>query len=92
VVRTGKAGAGGAKASQPSFEEALAKLESIVEAMETEELPLESLLSQFEEGTKLARLCQSKLADAELKIQRLEQDADGAVSAAPATDLEAPAT
>ena len=65
-----------AKASDLPFEQALGKLEAIVEAMETEDLPLESLLAKYEEGTQLARNCQEKLAEAELKIQLLEKNAD----------------
>jgi len=60
-----------------AFEEALKKLEGIVESMESEELPLETLLARFEEGTRLAKLCQSKLTEAELKIQQLETNASG---------------
>jgi len=59
------------------FEEALKKLEGIVEAMESEELPLETLLRKYEEGTRLARICQEKLAEAEVKIQQLEKSAGG---------------
>ena len=59
------------------FEEALKKLESIVEAMEAEDLPLESLLARYEEGTRLAKICQDKLAEADLKIQQLEKTAAG---------------
>jgi exodeoxyribonuclease VII small subunit len=66
-----------AKAAGIPFEEALKKLETIVEAMESEELPLESLMAKYEEGTKLAKTCQEKLAEAELKIQRLEKTASG---------------
>ena len=62
-----------AKAASLPFEEALKKLETIVAAMESEELPLESLLAKYEEGTRLARTCQEKLAEAELKIQQLEK-------------------
>jgi exodeoxyribonuclease VII small subunit len=65
------------RAEDLPFEEALAKLEAIVEAMETEELPLESLLARFEEGTRLARRCQNRLAEAELKIQQLERNNAG---------------
>jgi exodeoxyribonuclease VII small subunit len=65
------------------FEEALKRLESIVDSMETEDLPLEMLLSRFEEGTRLAQVCQAKLADAELKIQRLEKDAAGNLALKP---------
>ena len=60
-----------------AFEEALKKLEGIVESMESEELPLETLLARFEEGTRLAKICQSKLTEAELKIQQLESRAAG---------------
>jgi exodeoxyribonuclease VII small subunit len=59
------------------FEDALKKLEGIVEAMEAGELPLETLLARFEEGTRLARHCQAKLTEAELKIQKLEKNAAG---------------
>ena len=45
--------------------------------MESEELPLEELLSKFEEGTRLAKVCQAKLAEAELKIKQLEKTVGG---------------
>jgi exodeoxyribonuclease VII small subunit len=66
-----------AKTAGLSFEEGLQKLEAIVEAMESQDLPLESLLTKYEEGTRLAKACQEKLAEAELKIQQLEQNAAG---------------
>jgi len=66
-----------AKGGNLPFEEALKKLESIVEAMEAEDLPLESLLARYEEGTRLAKICQDKLAEADLKIQQLEKTAAG---------------
>ena len=59
------------------FEEALKRLETVVETMEEEELPLEMLLDRFEEGTRLARRCQEKLAQAEVRIQKLEKDSGG---------------
>ena len=67
-----------------SFEEALKKLEGIVESMESDELPLETLLARFEEGTRLAKICQSKLTEAELKIQQLERNASGELTLKPA--------
>jgi len=66
-----------------SFEEALKKLEAIVEAMESEELPLETLLARYEEGTQLAKICQERLADADLKIQQLEKNAAGEMKLKP---------
>ena len=72
------------KAAVP-FEEALQKLESIVEAMESGDLPLESLIARYEEGVKLAKVCQEKLAEAELKIQQLEKTAAGELKLKPLT-------
>ena len=71
-----------AKASVP-FEEALKKLEAIVDAMDSGDLPLEGLLAKYEEGMKLAKVCQEKLAEAELKIQQLEKDAAGEMTLKP---------
>ncbi len=72
-----------AKAGGLPFEEALKKLETIVATMESEDLPLEALLSKYEEGTRLARACQEKLAEAELKIQQLEKTAAGEMKLKP---------
>lgn len=74
-----------AKAASLPFEEALKKLETIVTAMEAEDLPLETLLAKYEEGTRLARVCQEKLAEAEVKIQQLEKTAAGEIKLKPVT-------
>jgi len=70
-------------AKSPPFEEALKKLEGIVEAMESDDLPLETLIARYEEGTRLAKVCQEKLAEAELKIQQLEKNAAGEIKLKP---------
>jgi len=75
-----------------SFEEALKKLEGIVESMESDELPLETLLARFEEGTRLAKVCQSKLTEAELKIQELEANTSGELTLKPASLADTAAT
>ena len=72
-----------AKATALSFEDALKKLEAIVDTMESEDLPLETLIKRYEEGVKLAQACQAKLAEAELKIQQLEQTAAGELKLKP---------
>jgi len=82
MSKSGKA-ADATKTENLPFEEALKRLESIVESMESGELPLDSLLSRFEEGTRLAKACQAKLADAELKIQKLEKTGSGETVAKP---------
>jgi exodeoxyribonuclease VII small subunit len=77
-----------AKAVSLPFEDALKKLETIVSAMEGEDLPLETLLAKYEEGTRLAKACQEKLAEAELKIQQLEKTAAGELKLKPLASSE----
>ena len=59
-----------------SFESALAKLEAIVESMESGEVPLAELLAKFEEGNKLLKHCEARLKEAELKIEQLKKERD----------------
>lgn len=70
-------------AANPSFEEALKQLEAVVDAMETDDLPLETLLAKYEAGAKLVKICQEKLAEAEVKIQQLEKSAAGELKLTP---------
>lgn len=74
-----------AAAADITFEAAAEKLESIVEAMESEELPLEKLLVQYEEGTKLVKICESKLQAAEKRITQLEENLEGELASRPVT-------
>jgi exodeoxyribonuclease VII small subunit len=53
----------------PSFEEALSGLETIVEAMEHEQLPLEELVAHYEKGSKLLERCESFLQSARERIE-----------------------
>ena len=76
-------GAGSNPATVLPFEEALKKLENIVEAMEADDLPLETLLAKYEEGSKLAKICREKLSEAELKIQQLEKNTAGEMKLKP---------
>lgn len=63
-----------------SFEDALARLEAIVESMESGDVPLADLLARFEQGTKLLKVCEARLKEAELKIEQLKKQKDGTVS------------
>jgi exodeoxyribonuclease VII small subunit len=71
------------KFAKLSFEAALARLESVVDAMEQGETPLADLLAKYEEGAKLLRLCEARLKDAEMKIEKLKKMKDGSVSLEP---------
>ena len=74
-------------AKEVPFEEALKKLESIVEQMESGELPLETMTARFEEGVRLVKTCQQRLEEAELKISKLEKDASGTPTLSAAEEL-----
>ena len=65
------------KPAKLAFEAALAKLESIVESMESGQVPLAELLAKFEEGSKLLKVCEARLKDAEMKIEQLKKAKDG---------------
>jgi len=82
--------AGDAARGSLPFEEALKKLEGIVDAMEADDLPMETLLARYEEGARLVKICQEKLAEAEVKIQQLEKTAAGELKLKPfESDMEA---
>lgn len=66
------------KITEPSFEEALAELESLVEELEQGDLTLESSLKSFERGVQLTRTCQQALKEAEQKIQILSAPSENA--------------
>jgi len=59
----------GESADGPSFEDALAGLEAIVESMEHEQLPLEELVAQYEKGSKLLERCETVLQSARERIE-----------------------
>lgn len=61
-----------------SFEEAMARLEEIVTAMEQGEVPLEQSLALFTEGTTLLKQCTSLLDKAEQQVTNLTRGGDGA--------------
>jgi exodeoxyribonuclease VII small subunit len=65
------------KEAKLSFEAALSRLETIVESMETGEVPLAELLAKFEEGNKLLKHCECRLKEAELKIEQLKKERGG---------------
>jgi len=62
---------------EPRFEESFERLESIVEEMERGELPLEDLLTRFEEGVALVRQCRSFLKQAQLRVEQYVEQKDG---------------
>jgi exodeoxyribonuclease VII small subunit len=69
--------------SEVKFEECLTRLEQIVGALETGNLPLEESLKVFEEGITLARRCARYLEDAERRVELLVKDDAGETTTRP---------
>jgi exodeoxyribonuclease VII small subunit len=63
-----------------SFEDAMARLDAIVAKLEEDKLPLDEMLSRYEEGIALARYCGEKLEAAEQKVRLIARKADGSVT------------
>jgi exodeoxyribonuclease VII small subunit len=64
------------KTSEAPFEESLARLEAIVEEMESGKLSLDQMMAHFEEGAALVKVCGGKLTEVEKKIELLIQKGD----------------
>ena len=69
------------KKKPPSFEQALERLEGIVEAIEHGKIGLEESIAKYEEGMGLIQHCRKILAEAELKIQKLQAASSGELEA-----------
>jgi exodeoxyribonuclease VII small subunit len=63
--------------SEKKFEEAMKRLENIVESLERGDLSLEDSLKIFEEGMKLLHFCSKKLEEAEEKVTLLIKESGG---------------
>ena len=60
-----------------NLEKALQNLETIVEELESGDLPLDKAMKKFEDGIKLTRNCQAALKDAEQKVEILLKSVGG---------------
>ncbi|MCC6476064.1 exodeoxyribonuclease VII small subunit [bacterium] len=54
-----------------SFEQALERLQELVESLEAGDVSLEHSVGAFEEGQKLVQFCQAKLKEAETSLKKL---------------------
>lgn len=66
-----------------SFEDALAELEKIVRGLEGGQLKLEEAITQYERGAALRRHCESKLAEADARVQAIVARSDGTLGLKP---------
>ena len=73
-----------AEIARMSFETALKELEAIVAQLERGEVELEKSIAMYERGAALKAHCEARLKEAQLKVEKIVVDADGAISAEPA--------
>lgn len=75
---------------EPTFEQAQAELEQIVERLERGQTPLDEALALWERGEELYALCRAKLDTAQGRVEELARRAEGARPPADATDPSQP--
>ncbi len=62
------------KKQELRFEEAMENLETIISRMETERIPLDDLLKDYEEGTQLLKLCRERIETARARIDQINKE------------------
>ena len=60
-----------------SFEDAMESLDSIVSSLEGERLPLEEMVTAYERGMKLLRVCRTRIDSARQRVELITADLEG---------------
>lgn len=68
---------------KPDFEKSLARLEEVVQKLESPQLSLDEAMKLFAEGVGLSKECQKQLEEAEGRVEILLKKADGKMVAEP---------
>lgn len=87
--RTASPSDAGPDEAPPAFEDALAQLEALVEEMESDQVPLEDLICKYEEGTRLHRICEKRLDEAQGRIEIIRKKRNGETVLEPFGDAAA---
>ena len=58
-----------------TFEQAIEELENIINRLEEGDVPLDETIKLYEKGSELKDFCEKKLQSAEVKIQKINQEA-----------------
>jgi exodeoxyribonuclease VII small subunit len=72
--------------AKQTFENAMKRLEGLVQELESGDLTLDEALKKFQEGIKLSKFCSKKLDEAEEKVSILLRDEEGVVRSEPFQD------
>lgn len=75
-----------------SYEEAMARLEEVVSALEEGRLPLDKLVDGYEEGMQLLKQCRHQIEVARVRIEKVSADAEGRATLVPFDPAAEPAT
>ncbi len=70
------------------FEEALGRLEVLIQGMDSEKMPLDDLIKNYEDGITLYRICEKRLDDAQGRIDMIRKRQNGAVSLDSFSEIE----
>ncbi|MDF1823065.1 MAG: exodeoxyribonuclease VII small subunit [Verrucomicrobiales bacterium] len=73
----------------PAFEDALSQLEELVREMESDQMPLEELIKNYEKGTRLFKVCEKRLDEAQGRIEIIRKNRSGQGVVEPFGDQEA---
>ncbi len=71
-----------------SFEDAMKELESVVNRLESGDVPLDDSIKLYERGAALKAHCQKKLAEAEEKVAQITLDGDGTPTGTAPVDIK----
>lgn len=62
-----------------TFEQAAKELEDIVRKLESGQIDLENAIKDYERGNELRKICEKKLSEAKLKVEKIIKNQDGTV-------------
>lgn len=65
------------KEDEPSFEQAMERLDEIVSSMEGERMSLEDMVRSYEEGVRLLRVCRGRIDTAKRRVEMITADLEG---------------
>ncbi|MBX7208940.1 MAG: exodeoxyribonuclease VII small subunit [Verrucomicrobiaceae bacterium] len=65
------------KEDEPSFEQAMERLDEIVASMEGERMSLEDMVRSYEDGVRLLRVCRGRIDSAKRRVEMITTDLDG---------------